>query len=207
MLPPSLISFTSTASLFATFGYRACPRQIARPGHQLGRPRDHCGQQRTPATVDTNHPRRARRAIGSQFTDWLSTEYPSLWQSFSGDPAAVDAWPTGLGSQIAENGSDGVMTFVGSPAGNGSITYDEYSYALARSYPVANQEAAGYFTTPAPDDVRHLADSSPDQHRHRVAGLSGARASPTSILTTTHAPTRCRRTRTWSSRPAPGTSP
>lgn len=84
-----------------------------------------------------------------QFTDWIYTEYPSLWESFSGYHFPVEFWPTGKGSQVAENGSDGVMNFVDSAAGTGSIGFDEYSFALGANYPVvALENAAGYFTMP-----------------------------------------------------------
>src|SRR5215472_12377359 len=44
-----------------------------------------------------------------RFSDWLNTEYPALWQSFSGGDIPLDFWPSGQGAQVAENGSDGVM--------------------------------------------------------------------------------------------------
>ncbi len=84
-----------------------------------------------------------------QFSDWLNTEYPALWQSFSGYHFPVEFWPTGKGSQVAENGSDGVMNFIASSAGAGSIGFDEYSYALGANFPVlALENTAGYFTMP-----------------------------------------------------------
>lgn len=84
-----------------------------------------------------------------QFTDFLYTEYPSLWKSFSSYSFPVEFWPTGQGSQVAENGSDGVMGFIQSAAGQGSIGYDEYAYAIGARFPVAALEnAAGYFTMP-----------------------------------------------------------
>jgi phosphate transport system substrate-binding protein len=84
-----------------------------------------------------------------QLTDWLNTLFPQLWSSFSGYNFPVEYWPTGKGSQIAENGSDDVMNFISSSAGNGSIGFDEYSYALAQNYPVAKVEnTADYFTAP-----------------------------------------------------------
>lgn len=89
-----------------------------------------------------------------QFTDFLYTQYPSLWHDFSGYSFPVEYWPTGKGSQVAENGSDGVMSFIKSSAGQGSIGYDEYSYALGAGYPVVPIEnAAGYFTFPDAYDV------------------------------------------------------
>ncbi|MGO9911091.1 MAG: substrate-binding domain-containing protein, partial [Acidimicrobiales bacterium] len=84
-----------------------------------------------------------------QFTDYLHTEYPSLWHAFSGYSFPVEFWPTGQGSQVAENGSDGVMGFITSAAGQGSIGYDEYAYAIGASFPVvALENAGGYFTMP-----------------------------------------------------------
>jgi len=84
-----------------------------------------------------------------QFTDWLNTEYPQLWHTFTGYSFPVEFWPTGQGSQVAENGSDGVMGFISSGAGQGSIGFDEYAYAIAAQFPVvALENAAGYFTMP-----------------------------------------------------------
>jgi hypothetical protein len=49
----------------------------------------------------------------------------------------------------AQNGSDGVMNFIESAAGNGSIGFDEYSYALLANFPVAQVlNTAGYYTLP-----------------------------------------------------------
>jgi phosphate transport system substrate-binding protein len=55
---------------------------------------------------------------------------------------------------VAQSGSDGVMNFIASKAANGSIGFDEYSYALAKNYPVVKLEnAAGYFTLPTQYNV------------------------------------------------------
>ena len=84
-----------------------------------------------------------------QFTDYLNTEYPQLWHTFSSYSFPVEFWPTGQGSQVAENGSDGVMGFVASAAGQGSIGYDEYAYAIGASFPVvALENSDGYYTMP-----------------------------------------------------------
>jgi phosphate ABC transporter phosphate-binding protein len=84
-----------------------------------------------------------------QFTNFLFTQYPSLWQSFSGYHFPVEYWPTGKGHQVSENGSDGVMSFIQSAAGQGAIGFDEYSYALGAGFPVAAIEnRAGYFVLP-----------------------------------------------------------
>jgi phosphate transport system substrate-binding protein len=84
----------------------------------------------------------------AQFTKYLDTQYPSIWRPFAGGSGATEYYPR-KGSAIAQNGSDGVINFVTSAAANGAIGYDEYSYALAKGYPVAKLEnAAGYFTLP-----------------------------------------------------------
>jgi phosphate transport system substrate-binding protein len=68
----------------------------------------------------------------AQFTEWMATEYPSIWNAYSGLTAMTEYWPQ-QGSQIAQNGSDGVMNFVSSSAGDGSIGIAEYSYPLAQN--------------------------------------------------------------------------
>lgn len=84
-----------------------------------------------------------------QFTDFLNSEFPSLWKGFSGRGTPIQEWPAGKGSQIPQNGSDNVMNFISSSAGQGSIGFDEYAYALQAGYPVANIEnRAGYFVAP-----------------------------------------------------------
>lgn len=96
-----------------------------------------------------------------QFSDYLFTEFPSLWENFTKQATQGKAydfpteyWPTGAGSQVAENGSDGVINFVNSSAGQGSIGFDEYSYAIFAGLPVAAIEnSAGYFTMPDAYDV------------------------------------------------------
>jgi phosphate transport system substrate-binding protein len=89
----------------------------------------------------------------AQFTRWLAKRFPSMWKSFSGSSAPTEYYPR-KGQQIAQNGSDGVMNFVSSAAANGAISYDEYSYALGKNYPVAKIEnAAGYFTAPTQYNV------------------------------------------------------
>jgi phosphate ABC transporter phosphate-binding protein len=83
-----------------------------------------------------------------QFTRYLATEFPNIWQPFSG-LGATEYFPPPSGLQVAENGSDGVMNFVSSGAANGAIGYDEYSYALGKNYPVVKVlNSAGYYTLP-----------------------------------------------------------
>lgn len=89
----------------------------------------------------------------AQFTRYLAKQFPSLWGPFNGDPNFTEYFPR-QGDQVAQNGSDGVMNFLTSSAGNGSIGYDEYSYALGKDYPVAKIEnSAGYFTAPTQYNV------------------------------------------------------
>ncbi len=83
-----------------------------------------------------------------QFTAYLAKEFPSIWTK-----GATEYFPR-TGSQVAENGSDSVINFVTSKAGNGAIAFDEYSYALGAGYPVAKVlNAAGYYTLPSEYNV------------------------------------------------------
>lgn len=83
-----------------------------------------------------------------QFTRYLDTGYKSTWESFAGT-GPTEYFPVGKGNEVAENGSDGVINFLTSAAGNGSIGYDEYSYALGKNYPVAKVlNNGGYYTLP-----------------------------------------------------------
>ena len=84
----------------------------------------------------------------AQFTRYLAKRFPSIWRAYSGSSDLTEYYPR-KGHQIAQNGPDGVMNFVTSSAANGSIGYNEYSYALGKSWPVAKVEnSAGYFTAP-----------------------------------------------------------
>jgi ABC-type phosphate transport system substrate-binding protein len=84
----------------------------------------------------------------AQFTTFLNDQYPSIWQPFFGVKGLTEYYPR-HGQAIAQTGSDGVMNFVASSAANGAIGFDEYSYALAKNFPVAKiKNSAGYFTLP-----------------------------------------------------------
>jgi phosphate transport system substrate-binding protein len=86
----------------------------------------------------------------AQFSRWLATDYSSIWDPFCSqcNGKFTEYWPR-AGAQVAENGSDSVINFVTSAAANGSIGYDEYSYALGAGYPVAKVlNKAGYYTLP-----------------------------------------------------------
>jgi phosphate transport system substrate-binding protein len=87
----------------------------------------------------------------AQFTTYLNRQYPTIWQSFSHTNGFTEYYPCPQGGQqgICQNGSDGVMNFVASAAANGAIGYDEYSYPLAKGWPVAKLlNKAGYYVLP-----------------------------------------------------------
>jgi phosphate transport system substrate-binding protein len=89
-----------------------------------------------------------------QFTAYLAKVYPSIWQSFFSSGKPTEYWPAGMGSQISQSGSDGVMNYVASSAGQGTISIDEYSYAKAKNFPVVKVEnTAGFFTLPSQYNV------------------------------------------------------
>jgi ABC-type phosphate transport system substrate-binding protein len=87
-----------------------------------------------------------------QFTRYLWKSYPSIYTPFGGNYATE--YFNRQGNQVAENGSDSLMNFITSQAGNGSIGYDEYSYALNKNYPVVKLlNKAGYYTLPTQYNV------------------------------------------------------
>lgn len=89
----------------------------------------------------------------AQFTTYLNTVHPSIWQPFAGINGFTEYYPRS-GKAIAQNGSDGVMNYIASKAANGTIGYDEYSYALAKNYPVAKVlNTSGYYTLPTQYNV------------------------------------------------------
>ena len=88
-----------------------------------------------------------------QLSDYFSTEYPSIWDSFAGQSGATEYFPR-QGDQIAQDGSTGAMNYIASNAANGSIGYVEYSYPLSVGYPVAKVlNAGGYYTLPTQYNV------------------------------------------------------
>jgi phosphate transport system substrate-binding protein len=89
----------------------------------------------------------------AQFTAYLANQFPSVWSPFSGSGSSTEYFPR-QGNQVAQNGSDGVMNYITSAAGNGTIGLDEYSYALLSNYPVAKVlNTAGYYTAPTQYNV------------------------------------------------------
>jgi phosphate transport system substrate-binding protein len=89
----------------------------------------------------------------AQFTQYLDNQYAGVWRAFCHCTGRTEYFPR-ASHQIAQNGSDGVMNFLSSAAGNGAIGYDEYSYALNKGYPVAKvKNRADYFTLPTQYNV------------------------------------------------------
>jgi phosphate transport system substrate-binding protein len=89
----------------------------------------------------------------AQFTRYMDNLYPNIWRPYQGRSGLTEYYPR-KGSMIAQSGSDGVMNFIASKAANGSIGFDEYSYALAKNYPVIKLEnASGYYTLPTQYNV------------------------------------------------------
>ncbi|MEN3310130.1 MAG: phosphate transport system substrate-binding protein [Micromonosporaceae bacterium] len=89
----------------------------------------------------------------AQFTQYLDSQYSGIWRGYCKCSGRTEYFPQGRG-MIAQNGSDGVMNFISSAAGNGAIGFDEYSYALNKGYPVVKvKNVAGYFTLPTQYNV------------------------------------------------------
>jgi phosphate transport system substrate-binding protein len=89
----------------------------------------------------------------AQFTTYLNNQFPSIWQPYSHTNGETEYYPKGK-NMVAQTNSDGVMNYIVSAAANGAIGYDEYSYALAKGYPVAKiKNSAGYFTLPTQFNV------------------------------------------------------
>ncbi|MBN9618880.1 MAG: substrate-binding domain-containing protein [Actinobacteria bacterium] len=134
-----------------------------------------------------------------QFTRYLAHEFPALWNGFcahNGGPPSncgpTEFYPNFSGSQ-QKNGSDQVANYVASSSyGEGSIAYDEYSYAKSRSLPVVKLlNAAGYYTLPTASNVAIALqaakiDENPNdvnfliQNLDGVYGYGDARAYPVS---------------------------
>jgi phosphate transport system substrate-binding protein len=84
----------------------------------------------------------------AQFTQYLAKMFPAIWAPFNGNASFTEYYPT-KSPVTAVYGSDGVMNYINSGSGDGTIGYDEYSYPLGLGFPVAKVEnAAGYFVLP-----------------------------------------------------------
>jgi phosphate transport system substrate-binding protein len=95
----------------------------------------------------------------AQFTMWMISQYPSIWNAFcqaSGRAPAcgqTSYYPT-VGNMIAQNGDLGVAGYVAQNYAAGAIGYVNYSYALNEHFPVVKLlNNAGYFTEPTPQNV------------------------------------------------------
>jgi len=95
------------------------------------------------------------------FTLWMTSLYPSMWNSFCRRVHPGISMPCGqtefypqFGNAKAENGSNNVMSYITSSFGNGSIGYDEYAYALNSHYPVVKVlNPDHYFVGPTASNV------------------------------------------------------
>ena len=89
----------------------------------------------------------------AQLTRYFNKMYPEIWRPYLGQDGDTEYYPR-KGQMIAQNGSDGVINFLTSSAANGAIGYDEYSYALAKNFPVVKlQNSAGYYALPTQYNV------------------------------------------------------
>jgi phosphate ABC transporter phosphate-binding protein len=105
-----------------------------------------------------------------QFTAWLAHEHPVAWDAYcsrAGRPtpsAATSTFPVVPGSTtVAQSGSVAVAGWVAQAAGEGSITYVEYAYALNAGLPAAKLlNSAGFYLAPtAPAVVAALQAATP----------------------------------------------
>ncbi len=117
-----------------------------------------------------------------QFTAYLNALYPSIYRAYAGISTPTEYWPQASygESPVREAGSDGIINEITSAAANGSIGYDQYSYALGKDWPVALLEnRAGYFTAPTQYNVAvaltraqiNMDKSSPDYLLQNLANV------------------------------------
>ncbi|MBZ5734722.1 phosphate ABC transporter permease PstA [Nocardioides sp. TRM66260-LWL] len=105
----------------------------------------------------------------AQFATWMSKEHAQVWNNYcatAGRPTpcgVTSFFPVVSGSKfVAQAGSLGVSGFVSQAQNEGTITYVEYSYALATNFPVVKVlNSAGYYVEPTANSV--------------AVGLEGAR--------------------------------
>ena len=95
----------------------------------------------------------------AQFTRFMATTQPDLWQAFcarigrTGGCGMTSNYPTFEGAKSL-NGSIGVASYISADYGDGSIGYVEYSYALNAGFPVAKVlNTGGYYTEPTASNV------------------------------------------------------
>jgi ABC-type phosphate transport system substrate-binding protein len=94
-----------------------------------------------------------------QFTRYMATDYASQWHAFcvahhgTGACGPTEFYPQ-FANSIQRPGSDQVADYLASPTSEGSIGYDEYSYALSNNIPVVKLlNSAGYYTLPTASNV------------------------------------------------------
>lgn len=90
----------------------------------------------------------------AQFTRYMATTQPALWQDFcnrtnrSSACGMTSNYPSFDGAKSL-NGSIGVSSYISADYGDGAIGYVEYSYALNAGFPVVKVlNSAGYYTEP-----------------------------------------------------------
>ncbi len=92
----------------------------------------------------------------AQFTAWMNDQYSDQWNSFCSKYADISAKPCGeteffptFGNAKAQSSSTASANYVTASSGEGSINYDEYSYALQSGFPVVKLlNPAGYYVLP-----------------------------------------------------------
>lgn len=91
----------------------------------------------------------------AQFTLFLDKRYPALWRACFSKGGLTSYYPRNCGSRtVAQAGSDQVMNFIASKAGNGTIGYVEYSYPNNVDYPVVKVlNQAGSYVAPTQYNV------------------------------------------------------
>jgi len=116
----------------------------------------------------------------AQFTLWMKSQYPSIWSG-----GQTSFFPKS-GKAVGQSGSDQVMNFIASSAGNGTIGYIEYSYAVNKNYPVVKVlNKGGYFVEPTQYNVavaltKAVIKSDLTQDLNGVYGATDPRAYPLS---------------------------
>ncbi|MGZ4771456.1 MAG: phosphate ABC transporter substrate-binding protein PstS [Ilumatobacteraceae bacterium] len=95
----------------------------------------------------------------AQFTKWMISQYPDLWNDFCNRSGRAPAcgytsfYPNYTG-MIAQSGDLGIAGYVSQGFAEGAIGYVNYSYALGSQFPVVKVlNKAGYYTEPTPQNV------------------------------------------------------
>lgn len=118
----------------------------------------------------------------AQFSRWLDTEYPAIWRSYCNCTGLTSYYPVNKGRapmMTSQNGSERVAGAVAAAAGDGSITYVEYSYATAKNFPVAKVlNRGGYYVEPTHFNVavaltRAQINTNPNDQNYLTQVLDG----------------------------------